>query len=591
MVVAPGDRQLEVSWDEPVRSIGLADYDVDYRCASSWTEWNPTETSTRRSTTITGLTNGILCDVRVWAHGAGSGPVSGGYAYGSGTPKAPVDLSEPRNVVVAPGDRQLEVSWDEPVRSIGLADYDVDYRCASSWTEWNPTETSTRRSTTITGLTNGILCDVRVWAHGAGSGPVSGGYAYGSGTPKAPVDLSEPRNVVVAPGDRQLEVSWDEPVRSIGLADYDVDYRCASSWTEWNPTETSTRRSTTITGLTNGILCDVRVWAHGAGSGPVSGGYAYGSGTPKAPRLPRPESSVADGRCAHVIKDGIYDWEDCAWSDDEGPVTGRVKMQALTDRVWDEVMADGKPTNPPALVEGQCRSWLATACYIPYSHIISIESGVTLRTILHELAHALIADDPVIATCYLDWTSTIPNCAHGPLFRCAADFLYQRYADIDPAGVCGTVPDYGVWTKRSGVTFDGPYTEWRTSTDGWAAKGGTFTLAIRCAQGQRTVFANGSIAYSSDFRAPHFVEYRFGGQSKVTKVAVAVVDNPDEGDTRYGDWWVLPDGDADKLLAALSADLTNRLFVRMTDKSGVEGEARIKTTGWSSIASSIATSC
>ena len=69
---------------------------------------------------------------------------------------------------------------------------------------------------------------------------------------------------------------------------------------------------------------------------------------------------------------------------------GRAEMQALTERVWAETNARGKPANPLTLTEGQCFEARAAACYLPSSHTISVESVVTLRSLLHELAHALI---------------------------------------------------------------------------------------------------------------------------------------------------------------------------------------------------------
>ncbi len=181
--------------------------------------------------------------------------------------------------------------------------------------------------------------------------------------------------------------------------------------------------------------------------------------------LPRPEDRTADGRCAHLIDDtDFYDWEECAWGRHPDPLMGRDEMRTLASEVWAETLARGKPADPPALVEGQCRIAHAAACYIPATHTISIESGATRRSLLHELAHALIAGDATMADCYADWRARIPSCAHGALFRCAADALYVRYGDIDAAGVCGTPADRGRWTVTTGETIDGPWTEWRVDT-------------------------------------------------------------------------------------------------------------------------------
>ena len=296
--------------------------------------------------------------------------------------------------------------------------------------------------------------------------------------------------------------------------------------------------------------------------------------------LPRGDKGrVASGRCTHLISDNEdehYDWEECAWSGSDDPVMGRAAMKALSARVWAETNAVGKPDAPPELTEGECPGWNVAACYIPGSHTISIESGVTLHVILHELAHALISGDDMMADCMADWRHAVPTCAHGALFRCAADNLYQRYADIDDAGVCGEVPDYGSWTRHRAETIDGHYTEWRVRNPDWGV-GGTVMLGIRCAQGQRTVYFNGSIAYSRRSQGRAIIEYRFGEQDTTTAVTADMRGHPEGG---YGDWWVIPPGEADRVLASLSDDSTRRLFVRLSNDSGVEAETTLKTTGY-----------
>lgn len=297
--------------------------------------------------------------------------------------------------------------------------------------------------------------------------------------------------------------------------------------------------------------------------------------------LPRPENRTADGRCAHLIDDtNFYDWEECAWGRHPDPVMGRAEMQTLAAEVWGQTMARGKPDSPPALVEGQCRSAHAAACYIPATHTISIESGVTRWSLLHELAHALISGDDIMADCYADWRARVPSCAHGALFRCAADALYVRYADIDTAGVCGAVPDTGDWSHHTRATIDGVYAEWRTMVDAYGGDtpgvGGDVTLGIRCARGQRTVYFNGTLAYGPHGR-PAYADYRTGDMSAPVTVPAIEIDNPDGG---YGDWWTLSPQDEALLLAALAADDSGRLFLRLWHDDSVEAEATLRTTGY-----------
>ena len=305
---------------------------------------------------------------------------------------------------------------------------------------------------------------------------------------------------------------------------------------------------------------------------------------PEARWLPRPEDRTADGRCGHRVNDtDFYEWEDCAWGDHSDPAMGRVEMEALAARVWAETKARGKPSDPPALTEGHCTERRAVACYLPGTHTISIESGVTLRTLLHELAHALITGDDVMADCYTDWTSVVPHCAHGALFRCAADALYVRYADLDAAGVCGTPPDLGDWTVSSSYSLAGAYTEWAVSE---GTSSFPVNLVIRCSQGARLRV---SFQRGDDWRlGPHgvgLVDHRFGGQSQVKRIAA--------GDSAHNDDnWILdnPSG----FLADLAADTSGRLFVALVStnvsRSGgtrwgdgtptVAAEATLRTTGY-----------
>ena len=307
--------------------------------------------------------------------------------------------------------------------------------------------------------------------------------------------------------------------------------------------------------------------------------------------LPRPDERVADGRCAHRVSDtDFYEWEDCAWGTTADPAMGRAEMEALAERVWTETEARGKPSAPPTLAEGQCRELRAAACYFPGSHTISIESGVTLRSLLHELAHALISGDPAMADCYADWTHVVSHCAHGPLFRCAADALYQRYADIDPAGVCGTVPDNGDWTLRTAETIDGTHRIWSVAAkDRWNRV--ILSLNIMCTPtAERVVYfhGRGDDAYSAEIWAPSVVRWRTGDQTGANSAVVTLRDSTGIEDDDYAPLWVLADDDADDLLSRLAGlsergatGSDHRLLAELSDSHDPDGaKATLRTTGY-----------
>ena len=301
--------------------------------------------------------------------------------------------------------------------------------------------------------------------------------------------------------------------------------------------------------------------------------------------LPRPEGRTAEGRCTHTINDSdLYDWEECAWGGRPDPVQNRAAMEALAARVWAETLTRGKPDNPPTLVEGQCPGHRAVACYLPATHTISIETGVTLWPILHELAHALITGDPMMADCYADWAAVVPHCAHGDLFRCAAEALYQRFADIDPAGVCGTVPDTGDWTRHSGDGVDGRYDEWRTTTIILGIFDRYVMVGLRCEGGNLAVYANGtsaSFGYGYGRGGTGVIAYRFGDEASPSQIVVAEWENHW---TDSGDLWGMSTADAERFVDAMAADTSGRLFLRLVERDEgvdhVEAEATLRTTGY-----------
>ena len=177
-----------------------------------------------------------------------------------------------------------------------------------------------------------------------------------------------------------------------------------------------------------------------------------GDMTEDPPVVPPPsivslQTTTANGRCAPAIVLGIYDWENCAWEVNPNPELSRSAMLSLTQKVWSEMEAPGKPDGPPSLTEGYC-GVETLGCYLASTHTIQLSEGFTLRTLLHELAHALVSESDSVRECDNDWTHRKPECFHGDLFRCAADLLYVRYGGLESSGVCGQTPtlDPGSWS-------------------------------------------------------------------------------------------------------------------------------------------------
>lgn len=162
------------------------------------------------------------------------------------------------------------------------------------------------------------------------------------------------------------------------------------------------------------------------------------------------EYRAGQGRCAPAVVMGVYDWEHCAWGVTDDPEMGQTAMRELVARIWTEMDHHGKPDRAPLVEEGDCPGANTLGCYLPHAHTIRLETGFTLSTLLHELAHALVIDDPGFDECgedWNDWAHLRPTCWHGDVFRCAADALYVRYGDTTAAGVCGadSTIDAGGW--------------------------------------------------------------------------------------------------------------------------------------------------
>ena len=282
--VAPGDRQLEVSWQAPDGDgVGITDYEVEYRkdgeqswaTSSASVEESPdplTDVITY-STTISSLDVSTLYDVRVRAVNSVTEGDEDAYnwAEGSGTtlPGLPVSLE------VTPGIEQLTLSWDEPAETgtVAITGYVVQSKKISdtSWTSHTTVEAvsgTTAYETTISSLVSSTEYDVRVRAN---NGVTSDDYNWTEGSETTLPD--KPTSLAVESGNRQLTLSWEEPsdTGSVNISDYVVQYKKTSdtSWTtssaivqEETDSQTSiTTFETTLSSLDSSTDYDVRVRA------------------------------------------------------------------------------------------------------------------------------------------------------------------------------------------------------------------------------------------------------------------------------------------------------------------------------------------
>jgi Metallo-peptidase family M12B Reprolysin-like/Bacterial pre-peptidase C-terminal domain/Secretion system C-terminal sorting domain/Fibronectin type III domain len=146
------------------------------------------------------------------------------------------------------------VSWSAVSTAIS---YDVDYKAASSATWINAVTATTATSVALSGLTQGTLYDWRVRATCSGG---SGNFVAAQFTTTTPATCNAPTGLsssaITSSG---ATVSW---TAVSGAANYDVDYKAASSGTWINAVTATTTTSRAISGLAASTLYDWRVRAN-----------------------------------------------------------------------------------------------------------------------------------------------------------------------------------------------------------------------------------------------------------------------------------------------------------------------------------------
>ncbi len=230
--------------------------------------------------------------------------------------QAPDAPGRPR---LTPGDGQITVEWAAPddngapitsyFVAFGPSGDDIDL-----WVGLGPFS-STRRSTTITGLDNGVEYGVVVAAdNAAGEGSWS---STATATPIAAAQAPDaPGRPRLTPGDGQITVEWAAPddngapitsyFVAFGPSGDDIDL-----WVGLGPFS-STRRSTTITGLDNGVEYGVVVAADNA-----AGEGSWSSTATATPIAAAQSPDRAALEALYRATDGPNWWSNTNWLTDE----------------------------------------------------------------------------------------------------------------------------------------------------------------------------------------------------------------------------------------------------------------------------------
>jgi hypothetical protein len=283
-----GDGQVALDWAAPADDGGspVTSYTVDVSPACSGCTGTTAVTS---SSTVSGLTNGIVYAFEVRANNAK------GSSSGSGSVNA-TPLSAPTSpsalVVTGTADESVSLSWTPPVDTQGLPvdryEITVTPACGGCTGVVVPSGTST----TVDGLTNGTQYTFTVHAETSnGAGPLSLGVkATPSTTADAPTGLTTDST-----GDRSVSLSWAAPADDGGssVTGYEVvvSPACASC-----TGKLTTGTSTTVSNLTNGTSYTFGVRAitakgAGASSSTVTETPSRAPGSPGTPVV----DAVGDG--------------------------------------------------------------------------------------------------------------------------------------------------------------------------------------------------------------------------------------------------------------------------------------------------------
>ena len=202
-----------VSWNAVS---GALSYDVDYKAASSGTWISAATATTNTFADLAGLTMGTLYDYRVRAN---CNSESGSYAQSQFTTTAPCNA--PSGLTSSSiTSSSATVSWGAVS---GAANYDVDYKAASSGTWIVAATGTTGTSVNIGGLSASTIYDWRVQANCGASG--SSDYSQSQFTTSAPSTCPGPYDVSTN-GNRNgaATIPFNTDVKGLISPSSDVDY-------------------------------------------------------------------------------------------------------------------------------------------------------------------------------------------------------------------------------------------------------------------------------------------------------------------------------------------------------------------------------
>ena len=243
------DRQTTLSWSDPDNDT-IYKYQVSMDGGTTFTDISGSSKSTT-TTIVTGLTNGTQYTLAVrgvnwWGYGAAS--------TATATPLWPA----PANLVATPDSSRVFLEWD---RNPGITDYRVDISDGNSVDV--PAGSGSKTIAAIDSLANGTAYTFTVLAT-QDSAQDSADSSWPAAVDATPMVVSPdaPTNLSATPSNSQATLSWDDPGNNT-ITKYQVSRDGGTSFTNISDSGASTT-TTTVTGLTNGILYTFAVRAENA---------------------------------------------------------------------------------------------------------------------------------------------------------------------------------------------------------------------------------------------------------------------------------------------------------------------------------------
>ena len=201
LTAAVGDRSVTLMWNDPNDS-SITGYEYQQKVGAgqygSWQAMSQSDSSTVEYT-VTGLANGTTYTFRIKALDNHEDSDASGEVSVSTVPAAPTNLT------AAPGDGEVDLSWDDPGNDT-ITGYEYSADGGANYAGI-PDSNKDTTAYTVIGLTNGTTHTLAVRAvNGSGNGPADTVDALM--VPAAPVGLS------AMPGDKMAQLTWDDPQNS-----------------------------------------------------------------------------------------------------------------------------------------------------------------------------------------------------------------------------------------------------------------------------------------------------------------------------------------------------------------------------------------